>query len=67
MSGTNYKCTGGDCGGRLKSTENPQVYECVKCGRQIRESVAERREAFERVADRDGALAEIARAALEGS
>lgn len=60
----NYKCP--QCSGRLKETSDPQTYECQSCGRRIRESVCKRIDSFERVAESDGPLAEIARAALEG-
>jgi|AntRauTorcE11898_2_1112593.scaffolds.fasta_scaffold74189_2 tRNA(Ile2) C34 agmatinyltransferase TiaS len=63
MSEANVKCP---CGGRLKPTDDPQAYECTKCGRRLRQVVVEDMDAFERVAESDGPAAEVAEAALEG-
>jgi tRNA(Ile2) C34 agmatinyltransferase TiaS len=60
----NYNCP--QCDGRLEAAEYAQEYTCARCGRTIRESVVSRMERFERVAEGDGPLAEIAAAALEG-
>lgn len=59
----NYACP--QCDGRLKPTDHAE-YECSECGCVIRESVCERLESFKRVAEGDGPLSEIAKAALEG-
>jgi DNA-directed RNA polymerase subunit RPC12/RpoP len=53
-----------NCGGRLE--ENGREYVCQSCGSTVRTSVIERQAHFERVADSDGPLQEIAQAALEG-
>lgn len=54
------------CDGRLETTRDPQEYECTRCGRRHRQVVIERIDHFERVAERGGPLAPVARAALEG-
>lgn len=65
MTDANAKCPG-DCGGRLQPTDLPERYECTQCGKQLEQSVVESIESFKRVANGDGAAAEIARVALEG-
>jgi tRNA(Ile2) C34 agmatinyltransferase TiaS len=59
----NYKCPA--CDSRLKPTDCAE-FDCVKCGRTIRESVCSRMERIERLAEGDDIVAELAQAALEG-
>jgi transcription initiation factor TFIIIB Brf1 subunit/transcription initiation factor TFIIB len=54
-----------DCGGELIENQK-QEYVCQQCGATIRASVVSRQAHFERVAESDGPLQEIAKAALEG-
>jgi len=56
-----------NCGGQLTDTETPGAYVCESCSAEVRASVVERQESFERVAQRDSDLAAIAEAALEGA
>jgi len=54
-----------DCGGELREQQK-QEYVCQQCGATVRASVIRRQENFERVAESDGPLQEIAQVALEG-
>jgi len=55
------------CGGRLNPVgQGPDEYECVDCGRVLRQVVVANIDAFKREAQRDTPTSEIAQAALEG-
>lgn len=54
------------CDGALKDTSEPSEWECVRCGRRHRQVVLENIDRFQRVAERGGPLAPVAKAALEG-
>lgn len=65
-SSANVTCPKEDCHGEFEETSTPDVYECRRCGRKLRQAVVERIGAFKREAGRDSRLSEIADAALEG-
>lgn len=56
-----------DCGGLLTESEAGTEYICSRCNAKVRASVVERQEPFERVAEGQSPLSDIAAAALRGN
>lgn len=65
MSATNYKCP--SCDGRLLAASAPDTYECKRCGGQVKEAIAENRDALETLAESDLSCSWIAEELLNAN